>query len=94
MVSVRSAGLRRPSLSGRPVAILETVLPFGETTVQDVLNMLHDQINSHKIVCASGDDDICILFSRKAELLEGWLHKGDVLVQNLLQLSPSLTDVP
>ncbi len=31
---------------------------------------------------------------RKTELLKGWLHKRDVLVQNLLQLSAPLIDVP
>lgn len=56
--------------------------------------MVHDQIDSHEIVCSSRDDDVRILFGRKTELLKGRLHKGDVLVQNLLQLSASLTDVP
>lgn len=38
--------------------------------------------------------DIHSVTHRKTELLKGWLYKRDVLVQNLLQLSASLTDVP
>lgn len=30
----------------------------------------------------------------KTELLKGRFHKGDVLVEHLLQLSATLTDVP
>lgn len=47
-----AAGLRGLSLARRGVAIEIAVgLPFGESSIQDVLDMLHDEVDGH---CGTG----------------------------------------
>lgn len=43
--SVRSAGLGRAPLSGGYVTVQVAVLPFAEAAVEDVLNVLHYQVD-------------------------------------------------
>lgn len=52
--------------------------------------MLHYEVYSHHVVNSSGDDHICILLCRQAELLEGGLHERGVLREDLLQVPPAL----
>lgn len=47
-----AAGLRRLSLARGRVAIEIAVgLPFGESSIQDVLDVLHDEVDGH---CGTG----------------------------------------
>ena len=57
------------------------------------LYVLFDKIQGHHILCSSGNDDVSILLCRDAELLEGWLDQGGVLVEDMLQVSASLGNI-
>ena len=60
----------------------------------DHLNVLLDEVQSHEVLGAPRDDHVRVLLGRDAELLEGGLDEGGVLVQHVLQVPPALRDVP
>ena len=57
------------------------------------LYMLLDQVEGHGVLGAPGDDHVCVLLGWDAELLEGGLDEGRVLVQHLLEVSAPLRNV-
>ena len=60
----------------------------------DHLNVLLDEVQSHEVLGAPGDDHVRVLLGRDAELLEGGLDEGGVLEQDVLQVAASLGNVP
>ena len=52
--------------------------------------MLLDKVEGDDVLGAPGDDHVSVLLGRDAELLEGGLDEGRVLVQDVLQVPPSL----
>ena len=52
--------------------------------------MLLDKVEGDDVLGAPGDDHVGVLLGRDAELLEGGLDEGRVLVQHVLQVPPSL----
>ena len=66
----------------------------GVGLADDVLDVLLDQVDGHHVLGAARDDHVRVLLGRDAELLEGGLDEGGVLVQHVLQVAPALRDVP
>ena len=52
-----------------------------------------DQVVGHHVLGAARDDHVRVLLGRDAELLEGGLDEGRVLVQHVLEVSTPLRDV-
>ena len=55
--------------------------------------MLLDKVEGDDVLGAPGDDHVSVLLGRDAELLEGGLDEGRVLVQHVLQIPPPLRNV-
>ena len=66
----------------------------GVGLADDVLDVLLDQVDGHHVLGAARNDHVRVLLGRDAELLEGGLDKGGVLVQHALpagaRLCPAL----
>merc|ERR1712106_245669 len=60
---------------------------------QGALYMLTDEIYGYIIFSSPWYDDVSILLGGQAELLEGWLHEGGVLVQHVLKITATFLDV-
>lgn len=76
-----------------PITIHPSVHSFGQTSVQDVLDVLHNQVYGNEVVHSPWYDHICIFLCGETELFKRRLHKRNVLCQNTLQISATLTDV-
>ena len=57
------------------------------------LYVLFDEVEGDDVLGAPGDDHVSVLLGRDAELLEGGLDEGRVLVQHVLQIPSSLRNV-
>ena len=55
--------------------------------------MLLDQVDGDRVLGAPGDDHVRVLLGRDAELLEGGLDEGGVLVQDVLQVTTPVLDI-
>lgn len=58
------------------------------------VNVMHHQLDSHHVVATPGDDYVCVHLRRRNVVVERWLHHVTVLLQNSIQVSSSLADVP
>ena len=57
------------------------------------LDVLLDEVKGHSVLGAPGDDHVGVLLGRDAELLEGGLDQGGVLVQHILKVTPPLRNI-
>ena len=49
--------------------------------------MLLDEVDGDLVLCPPWNDDVGILLGGDAELLEGWLDEGGVLMEHVLQVA-------
>ena len=65
-------------------------IKYIDIGISNNLNMLFDKIYSHKILSASRHYHIGVLLGGDAKLLKCWLDQSCVLVEDMLQVTPSL----
>ncbi len=78
----------RSALAIRAVVVGRAIVQIGiilQTHVQIVVDVLYDKIDGDQVFDSSWYDNVRILFRWQAKLLERWLHKLLIVVENLLQ---------